>query len=180
MVGHPGPPRRAVRVPAVGRVLHRPRYAGHLRRPDQLRREAGQAVVLFDVPRPPTRHGSHPFRPVATAELRRVRDRKRAAWRSGENRREDVVIPSADRDVDRHGLRAQLPQRAREGRVGPTRACERYQHPRAPRAVPRALRLVVLAAGRLRVVGRCRREYLRATALARAPSLALSRRRAPR
>eukprot|EP00965_Chrysotila_dentata_P160297 5293158-Pleurochrysis_carterae.AAC.1 len=77
------------------------------------------------------------------------------------------------------GLRAQLPQRARECRVGPTGACEHHQHPRAPRAVPRALRLVVLAAGCPRAAGRCRREYLRGTALARAPSLALSRRRAP-
>eukprot|EP00965_Chrysotila_dentata_P185848 6135875-Pleurochrysis_carterae.AAC.1 len=88
MVGHPGPPRRAIRVPAVGWVLHCPRHAARLRRPDQLRREAGQAVVLFDVPCPPTRNGSHPFRPVAAAELWRVRDRKRAARWGGEHRRE--------------------------------------------------------------------------------------------
>eukprot|EP00965_Chrysotila_dentata_P163841 5408939-Pleurochrysis_carterae.AAC.1 len=89
MVCHPRPQRRARGVGAVG----------------QVRRKAGQPIVIRDVPGPPPRHGVDPFRRAPATKARRVRHGEGAAWRCCEHRR----VPTSP-DLLQQGCRHVAPE----------------------------------------------------------------------
>eukprot|EP00965_Chrysotila_dentata_P029635 985162-Pleurochrysis_carterae.AAC.1 len=105
MVRHARPPRRARRVAVVGRVFQCPRYACPVSLYDQVRREAGEPVVLRHVFGPPPRHGADPPRCAPAAQARRVRHRERATRRCGEHRH-----VSAPPDLLQQGRRHVVPE----------------------------------------------------------------------